>query len=87
VGGNWQIFKEMIVASGAKLYLNTTVLSIDHVHIYGRDRIIWEVAYSNEHKPTSTDARHFDAVVIAAPYVCYLPILTVYPIASNQHID
>jgi len=76
----------MIIASGAKLHLNTAVLSIDQVLIDGRDRITWQVAYPDESKPMSLNVQHFDAVVIAAPYVCYHPSLGVNSIASNQHI-
>lgn len=71
IGGNWKIFNEMIIASGAKLHLNTPVLSIEQVHTEGEKRVIWKVGYSEEHDAGLSRYREeiFDAVVIASPFV------------------
>ena len=69
-GGNWQIFSNMMIASGANVQLNTSVTSIDLI--------------SNEDSPdkftlktTSTDSLSgevaadplaFDDVIVATPY-------------------
>lgn len=60
VGGNWRIFNEMIIASGAKLHLNSPVFAIDKAVRDGRT--VWDVL-SNEGTET------FDTVVLASPYV------------------
>jgi len=60
VGGNWQIFKKMIISSKAKLHLNTPVTEIRETE---RNRkSFWEVSSS---KGNFT----FDAVILASPYV------------------
>lgn len=64
-GGNWQIFDQMIRASGANLRLNTTVSSIDR-HEDGHYSVRYRHA-SSEAESTS-DFANFDAVVLAAPY-------------------
>jgi hypothetical protein len=71
IGGNWKIFNEMIIASGAKLHLNTPVFSIEQVHTEGEKRVIWKVSYSEEYDASLGRYREelFDAVVIASPFV------------------
>jgi len=60
VGGNWRIFNEMIIASGAKLQLNSPVLALDKSVRQGKT--LWEVLSD---KGIDT----FDGVVLASPYV------------------
>jgi Prenylcysteine lyase len=71
VGGNWKIFNEMILASGAKLHLNTPVLSIEQVHTKGEERVTWKVGYSEDVDGglSTYQENIFDAVVIASPFV------------------
>ena len=60
-GGNWRIFDEMIIASGANLLLNTPVTSIEKVIQKGT--VKWKVS-SNDGEETI-----YDGVVLASPYV------------------
>jgi prenylcysteine oxidase / farnesylcysteine lyase len=65
VGGNWRIFSEMILASGAKLLLETRVNGIERVDYHGKTK--WRV-YSNDNEDES---ELFDGVVLASPYVLH----------------
>ncbi|KAI0699779.1 FAD/NAD(P)-binding domain-containing protein [Cerioporus squamosus] len=58
-GGNWQIFENFIAASGARLYLNTTVKAISRFSASGP----WMVQSSAFKEP-----RLYRAVILAAPY-------------------
>jgi prenylcysteine oxidase / farnesylcysteine lyase len=60
VGGNWRIFNEMIIDSGAKLNLDTPVISIDKAIRGGK--ILWGVS-------SAEGSRLYDGVVIASPFV------------------
>jgi prenylcysteine oxidase / farnesylcysteine lyase len=60
VGGNWRIFNEMIIDSGAEIHLNSPIFAIDKSVRDGKT--VWEVS-SNEGTET------FDSVVLASPYV------------------
>jgi protoporphyrinogen oxidase len=62
VGGNWQIFNEMIIASGAKLHLNTPVIGIEEVNRHGKTA--WRIS-------STAATKDFDGVVLAAPYVSF----------------
>jgi len=67
VGGNWQIFDEMIKASGARLRLNTSVASIALTSSK-------PVGYELKSKSASSlsddveESTQFDQVVLATPY-------------------
>ena len=63
VGGNWRIFNEMIIASGAKLQLETRVNGVEQIERNGKTK--WRV-YSNDDEEES---EVFDGVVLASPYV------------------
>jgi len=63
IGGNWRIFDEMIIASGAKLHLETSVNGIEKIEYHGKTK--WRV-YSNDNEDES---ELFDGVVLASPYV------------------
>jgi len=63
VGGNWRIFNEMIIASGAKLNLDTCVNGIEQIEHHGKTK--WRV-YSND---SEDESAIFDGVVLASPYV------------------
>jgi Prenylcysteine lyase len=60
IGGNWRIFDEMIIASGAKLHLNTPVLEIENITYKGQTK--WKVSLDG-------DDHIYDGVVLASPYV------------------
>lgn len=83
-GGNWQMFAEMIMASGAYLLLNTTVISITETPA-GKHGIKW--------KSQLLDAKsidEFDAVILAAPYhqtnIQFTPALT-NPPAKHDYVN
>jgi prenylcysteine oxidase / farnesylcysteine lyase len=61
VGGNWRIFHEMIVASGAKLLLHSSVTGIEQVKM-SAGRVGWRVTMNGS-------SENFDGVVLASPYV------------------
>jgi protoporphyrinogen oxidase len=60
VGGNWKIFNEMIIASGAQVSLNNPVTSIERTERPGRST--WRVTFKD-------GCQTFDGVVLATPYV------------------
>jgi prenylcysteine oxidase/farnesylcysteine lyase len=73
VGGNWQIFSNMVQRSGAHVYLNTTVTSIDLKVSKepGTPASKYIIKTSNTGSPgtkAEVQAVEFDDVVIANPY-------------------
>jgi len=83
-GGNWQMFAEMIMASGAGVLLNATVLSITETP-EGRQGLRWK---SQMLEAESVD--EFDAVILAAPYhqtnIQFAPALT-NPPAKHDYVN
>jgi len=83
-GGNWQMFAEMIMASGAGVLLNTTVISINKTS-EGRHGLRWK---SQMLEGESVD--EFDAVILAAPYhqtnIQFTPALTNSP-AKHDYVN
>ena len=75
-GGNWQIFHEMIIASGAKLRLNTQVISIKKIE--HKEQTKWKISSDN-------DEDIFDGLVLAAPYV--LSLMKFLTIALIKYLD
>jgi len=83
-GGNWQMFAEMIMASGAGVLLNTTVIIINKTS-EGRHGLRWK---SQMLEGESVD--EFDAVILAAPYhqtnIQFTPALT-NPPAKHDYVN
>lgn len=76
-GGNSKIFKEMIVASGAKLHLNNPVIAIHQVT--RQEKTYWAVS-------SDRGTTVYDGVVLASPYVFISPLKYLTTIVSVQYL-
>ena len=71
IGGNWQIFDQMIARSGATIHLNTSVteIALDPTHDPLSPHAKYVISIQSEADAAEeTHPIHFDEVVIAAPW-------------------
>ena len=80
-GGNWQIFDGMLKASGAKVFLNTSVSNV-----YRRPDGSYAVNALSSSYPSGIDLAVYDTVVLAAPLQFAKLSLTPAPVNPPSEI-
>ncbi|KAK4249340.1 hypothetical protein C7999DRAFT_30228 [Corynascus novoguineensis] len=71
IGGNWQIFHEMVQRSGATVALNTTVVAINNASSASPRKPQYTVRITSGSTPSANPTTHpvaFDNVILANPY-------------------
>lgn len=63
-GGNWQIFDQMVAAANATRMLGTEVTSVKRQE----NSFVLDYCDATDESTLSTQAQHFDSVILAGPY-------------------